>query len=615
MSQKPAPKKPAPSKKVEETAVDAEKTLDPQAPADPSSLGATEMFTKRPEGDADELAASFLFGAEEAPARPTPRPAGKPKPAPAPASAAAAKTTPNLDQTAAFAEQPAQPAAEPDEGGATAFLGPASPTSAPTAAKESQTRTPSAGAKGVTHQPGAAGPEGARGASKTSVLGDYRLLKKLGAGGMGTVYLAEQVSLERRVALKVLSKDLASKPAFVQRFQREARLMARLDHPNILRCHDVGTVAGNHYLAMEYIDGGSLQNWLDKLGKLPIADALHAMLACARALQHAHEQNMIHRDIKPDNLLLTSKGVVKLADLGLAKAQDDDLSLTKTGTGAGTPLYMAPEQARDVKHVDHRSDIYALGCMLYRCVTGEVPFAGETLVEVIDAKTKGKFMPARRLNPDVPPRLDLIIDKMVAADPKHRYQSCAEIIAELDGLGLAGAQLSFLAETAPTPAGAAPQPKTPTRKPEPAARGAGGTAEPDEPVPDGWYIILPMPGGKTMTQKATIEEIVDLIKKGDVTADTRVARTAKGARRAAASYPELNKLLQMLSAKAKIERKTHKHHELYAQIEDEGNRLRQAKRWKRLFARLRGGVGLILWLCVIAALLVGGYYLVRYLFG
>src|SRR5207248_6262426 len=138
--------------------------------------------------------------------------------------------------------------------------------------------------------------------------------------------------------------------------------------------------------------------------------ALHIVLACAHALQHAHELKLVHRDIKPDNVLLTRKGVVKLADLGLAKAQDEDLSLTKTGTGAGTPLYMAPEQARDVKHVDHRSDIYSVGCMLYYFLTGKLPFTGETLVEVIDAKQKGKFTPARRLNADIPPRLDLIID-------------------------------------------------------------------------------------------------------------------------------------------------------------------------------------------------------------
>ncbi len=220
-----------------------------------------------------------------------------------------------------------------------------------------------AGAKGTTRQPGAGDAAGGKAPMK-SVLGDYKLLKKLGAGGMGTVYLAEQVSLERKVALKVLSKELAGKTGFVERFQREARLMARLDHPNILRCHDVGEVAGHHYLALEFVEGGSIEDRVKQLGKFAIGDAVHVTLACARALAHAHELNMIHRDVKPDNLLLTAKGVVKLADLGLAKATDDDLSLTRTGTGAGTPLYMAPSrrerQARGPPHRYLRDGLHAV---------------------------------------------------------------------------------------------------------------------------------------------------------------------------------------------------------------------------------------------------------------
>src|SRR5207253_9210059 len=128
--------------------------------------------------------------------------------------------------------------------------------------------------------------------------------------------------------------------------------------------------------------------------------------ACARALGHAHEMDLIHRDIKPDNILLTSKGVVKVADLGLAKATSEDMGLTKTGTGAGTPLYMSPEQCRDVKRVDGRADIYSLGCMLYYFLTGEVPFKGETVVELYEAKEKGKFPPARQCNDEVPEHLD-----------------------------------------------------------------------------------------------------------------------------------------------------------------------------------------------------------------
>src|SRR5262249_32437964 len=164
-------------------------------------------------------------------------------------------------------------------------------------------------------------------AGKTAVLGDFRLVKKLGVGGMGQVFKGRQISLDRDVAVKVLSKQLAGNPAFVQRFYREARIMARLDHPHIVRCYGVGEAFGWHYVAMEYLDGGSMQDQLKKLGKLSLGDALHVILACAHALQHAHELEMIHRDIKPDNILLTGKGVVKVADLGLAKALSEELNL------------------------------------------------------------------------------------------------------------------------------------------------------------------------------------------------------------------------------------------------------------------------------------------------
>jgi len=236
------------------------------------------------------------------------------------------------------------------------------PASAPPQPKMEETiphteNEEAAAAKPAPDAPAKAPPVPASGKTKEVVMGDYRLTKKLGQGGMGAVYQAHQISLDRPVALKVLSEELASKPAFVGRFQREAKVMAKLDHPNVLRCYGVHQTGKYHYLAMEFVDGGSVQDWLKKLGKFKLGDSLYLTLVCARALQHAHELNLIHRDIKPDNILLTKRGVIKIADLGLAKATDDDLGLTKTGTGAGTPIYMAPEQARDSKHVDGRTDI------------------------------------------------------------------------------------------------------------------------------------------------------------------------------------------------------------------------------------------------------------------
>jgi serine/threonine-protein kinase len=505
-----------------------------------------------------------------------------------------------------------QVAGESPAKGATNLAGDAAATGNP---------KPSAGA-GAPASTGAAatGPPSSKALQKTGSLGDYRLIKKLGAGGMGTVYLAQQASLERTVALKVLSKELAAKPAFVQRFQREARLMARLDHPNILRCLDVGAFAGHHYLAMEYVDGGSLQDWLKKLTKFELGDALHVTLACARALQHAHDLNMIHRDVKPDNLLLTGKGVVKLADLGLAKASDDDLSLTRTGTGAGTPLYMAPEQARDAKNVDHRSDIYAIGCMLYCFLTGKLPFAGETLLEVIEAKTKGKFTPARRLNGEIPPRLDLILDKTLAPNPNHRYQSCGELVADLEALELANDHLSFLGpaaaarKQAPDTAGpksatrppATSTPPRPSQRPAPATGPADPQAEPASG--DSWFIRLPLPGGKTVDKKTSRADLVALIKDGTLTADTKVGRTLTGAYRNASTHPELSSLIQSMSVKAASDRKSQKYRELYAQIEQEGDQRRRSQWLRNLKARLGGFVGFVFWMFFIAGLLAGGVY-------
>ena len=231
---------------------------------------------------------------------------------------------------------------------------------------------------------------------KVKQLGDFKVIKKLGQGGMGEVYLAHQISLDRKVALKTLSKELAKREDFVRRFQREAKSMARLDHPNAVKVYAVDSISGIHFAAIECIDGQSMQDWMDDLEKLEVGDALNIILSAADALKVAHDQTLIHRDIKPDNILVTKNGVVKVADFGLAKALDDeDVSMTQSGTGLGTPLYMAPEQARNAKHVDHRTDIYALGSTLYFFLTGELPFKGESTLELIMAKEKGTFTNAQ----------------------------------------------------------------------------------------------------------------------------------------------------------------------------------------------------------------------------
>ncbi len=287
-------------------------------------------------------------------------------------------------------------------------------------------------------------PKRASGVQKTNALGDFRLVAKLGEGGMGTVYKARQISQPRDVALKVMAKDLAARPGFVERFHREGRLLARLDHPHIVRCYAVGESHGFYYLAMELVVGGSLKAWLDRLTRFSLGDALHAVLASAAALQYAHEQGLVHRDVKPDNLLLSAEGIVKVADLGLAKAADDDQGLTATGIGIGSPLYASPEQTRDAKHADARSDVYSLGCVFYHFLTGRPPFEASNFLELIVAKEKGTFVPARRHNRDVPKAIDSILTRMLAKLPEQRYASCAELAEDLQWQGLANRSLSFL---------------------------------------------------------------------------------------------------------------------------------------------------------------------------
>lgn len=279
---------------------------------------------------------------------------------------------------------------------------------------------------------------------KEVVLGDFKLLKKLGQGGMGEVFLGEDLKLGRQVAIKVLSREMAKKPGFVERFVREARAMAKIDHTNAVKVYAADEDKGLNYVAIEFIDGQSMQDWMDDKGKLSVGDAIHVVMCCADALAHAHEMNLIHRDIKPDNILVTKKGVVKVADFGLAKALDEgEMSMTQSGTGLGTPLYMPPEQARDAKIVDHRTDIYALGITFYYFLTGKLPFEGDSVIKLIMAKEKGQYPNARKVNPEVSEKLDMIVDKMIQKDVKHRYASCGDLMADLDKLGLESQSLSF----------------------------------------------------------------------------------------------------------------------------------------------------------------------------
>lgn len=438
------------------------------------------------------------------------------------------------------------------------------------------------------------------------VLDDFRLVKKIGEGAMGTVFKGHQISFDRPVAVKVLFKHVARNLRLVERFYREARVSGCLDHPNIVQGYGVGESQGWHYFAMEYVDGISMQDWLERLGKVSVGDALYVALACARGLQYAHEMGLVHRDIKPANLLITRRGEVKIADFGMVKYQGEDLSLTQTGHGVGTPWYMPLEQARNAKDTDNRCDIYALGCVLYCMLTGQPPFTQATLVEVIQAKELGVFRPARRLVPEVPERLDLIIAKMVQKQARYRYASCAEVIADLESLGLATKRLSFLKRTPPPAQATSETPPAPTRSP------AAPTPPPSTVAADIWYLRYTALGGRPVERKLTTSQILLMIEKKVFDSSATASREPDGIFRALPTHREFGHLMLPRASKQGLDEQTSRYRRLYKEIDEEDRQRRQvetrepvstARYWRGIFFRA----------ALVAAALGLGYVGIRFL--
>ncbi len=264
-------------------------------------------------------------------------------------------------------------------------------------------------------------------------LAEYRLIRRLGGGGMGEVYLAEQLSLGRMVALKILRHDLvASQPEAMQRFQAEARAVARATHANIVQVYAIGEADGVWYMALEYVEGRNLREFLQRKGPPELLLALSIMRQVAAALQRAGELGIVHRDIKPENVLLTRKGEVKVADFGLARCLvgEQPLNLTQSGQTMGTPLYMSPEQAEG-KPLDHRSDIYSFGVTCYHMLTGQPPFRGPSPFQVALQHVRAEPEPLSGLRPDLPEALCAIVHKMMAKDPAARYQTARDLIRDI----------------------------------------------------------------------------------------------------------------------------------------------------------------------------------------
>jgi serine/threonine-protein kinase len=267
--------------------------------------------------------------------------------------------------------------------------------------------------------------------SPKQVIPGFELLKKLGEGGMGATYLARQVSMDRMVALKVLRKNFSRNQDYVARFRREAKLAGQLEHANIVQTRDVGEGGGFHYLIMEYVEGRSLRQLMPE-GAVEEGAALRVVLQVARALEHAHAHNIVHRDVKPDNILLTCDHTAKLCDFGLAKSVSTQTHLTQSGMTVGTPHYVSPEQARGSGRVDIRADIYSLGATLYHLVTGETPFHGSSAAVVMTKHLSEQVPWPQDVNPRVSDRVCRLIEKMMAKDPGDRYATPAELIADLE---------------------------------------------------------------------------------------------------------------------------------------------------------------------------------------
>lgn len=341
-------------------------------------------------------------------------------------------------------------------------------------------------------------------------VGDYDLIEQLAEGGMGTVYKGRHRQSGELVAVKVVPTHLLNNQVLLKRFENEFRAASKLDHPNVVRALDYGTVAGRPYLVMEFVDGESLGQKLERDGKLSEEDAVRIIALAAQGLEQAHNQGLIHRDIKPDNIMVTKDGQVKIADLGLVKEMEADLNLTRTGRGLGTPHFMAPEQFRNAKNADVRCDIYSLGATMYQMVTGELPFKSCGPLDAWMKKMKNELTPARKLLPTLSKHIDATIQRSMSPEANHRQSSCQEFVDEMTG------------KVAP-----------------PAVPNADQAAE------DLWYLVYKDGKGTTHTVKGSSAGIRREVKEGRLgdVANIRASRSKSGPFEALYKIEEFNEVV------------------------------------------------------------------------
>jgi serine/threonine protein kinase len=299
-------------------------------------------------------------------------------------------------------------------------------------------------------------------------FGGYEILEELGSGGMGKVYRAKNLTLERIVALKMLAPVFSADQAFVQRFLKEARSAARLNHPNIVQIYDFGSVDGIYYLSMEYVKGESLRAYL-KRGRLSERDSIAVIRETVRALSVAHAEGIVHRDIKPDNIMLTTKGELKIVDLGIAKRLDEEQDLTQTGQAVGTPQYISPEQIKG-QRVDARADIYSLGATLYHLLTGRPPYKATSAAVVMSMHLTVPLPDPRAFEPALSEGVCRVLRKMMAKERNERYADVVALDQDLYRLQM----------------GEMPEPREPT------ATEIATVVTPPTPVPERPSALTPM---------------------------------------------------------------------------------------------------------------------------
>ena len=322
---------------------------------------------------------------------------------------------------------------------------------------------------------------------------DYRVERLLGRGGMGAVFLATHTRLDRQVALKVLPDELAKDETFIQRFEREARAIAQLQHPAIVQVHDMFEDQGDYFLILEYLGGGSIRDLLEDEGPLPEWAAACLIRYAALGLHAAAEAGFVHRDIKPDNLLLTQNGEVKVADFGLVHTEAAGTTLTEVGTTVGTPAYMAPEQWEDIRTCDHRTDLYSLGCTLYELLTGEPPFLGPSVTNFMTHHLTREAPSLRAKRPDVSPGMEQIVMCLLAKKQDDRYATGAELAAALEPFCQAPHEDSGVVRTA---------------RPESLADAATMPAQPAPPTPSQAANRVPVPPAQPTAQPAAAQQVV-----------------------------------------------------------------------------------------------------------